>query len=82
MSPWLLVLRGFSSQRISQREAGRRKLTRLKPLYLSALKLQYDELLSNVAFKFTLRRYSEVERARMVGWCRLPNHTQVETAWN
>jgi len=37
----------------------------LKPPGTKRLKLKYDELLSNVAFKFNLRRYNE-EREHVV----------------
>jgi hypothetical protein len=49
---------------------------KLKAPRSKRLKLKYDDLLSNFAFKFNLRRYNKMEEvaACMVGRCRLtPN---------
>jgi hypothetical protein len=49
----------------------------LKAPGIKLLKLKHDEPLSNVAFKFNLRRYTKVQDEiarglRVVGRCRLP----------
>jgi hypothetical protein len=54
------------------------------------LQLQYDETLSNFAFKFNLRRYTPATPAapvgrnfvgNEVGRCKLKPNPRVETAW-
>jgi len=58
----------FSSTWLLSRKAGRCRLTVSKPelkaqrLWFQRLKLQYDEPLSNFAFNFNLRRYSQALR--------------------